>query len=102
MLRALELGADGVLILGCPAGECHYSFGADKAEQMFEVAKGLGHLLGVKGRMGFERVATREDGELMSVVSKFVDEIRKAGPSPLRSPCQPRRSNRSRDYGSDS
>lgn len=83
-MRALEFGADGVMIAGCPPGECHYSFGAEKAEEMFEVAKRLGRLLGVEGRMRLERVPSRENGHLQAAVNRFVEDLKKLGPSPLR------------------
>jgi coenzyme F420-reducing hydrogenase delta subunit len=48
ILKAFEKGADGVLLLGCPQGECHFEFGNRRAEEVFEEAKGLIALLGYK------------------------------------------------------
>jgi len=48
VLKALELGADGVLLLGCPPGECQYEFGNRRAEELFEQAQALAHLLGYR------------------------------------------------------
>jgi len=48
ILKALEKGADGVLLLGCPPGECHYEFGNKRAEKVFAEAKELMLLLGYK------------------------------------------------------
>jgi F420-non-reducing hydrogenase iron-sulfur subunit len=48
ILKALERGADGVLLLGCPPGECHYDFGNRHAEDVFAEAKGLATLLGYR------------------------------------------------------
>jgi len=48
MLKAFELGADGVMLLGCDSHACH--FGIDEAliEQNFEKAQGIMRLLGLK------------------------------------------------------
>jgi coenzyme F420-reducing hydrogenase delta subunit len=46
ILKAFEKGAGGVLLLGCPPGECHYEFGNRRAEEVFEEAKTMLALLG--------------------------------------------------------
>ena len=48
ILKAFEKGADGVLLLGCPPGECHFEFGNRRAEEVFESAQGLIQLLGYR------------------------------------------------------
>lgn len=48
ILKAFEKGANGVLLLGCPPGECHFEFGNRRAEEVFEEAKGLVALLGYR------------------------------------------------------
>jgi len=46
ILKAFEKGADGVLLLGCPPGECRYEFGNRRAEEVFSEAKEMAALLG--------------------------------------------------------
>ena len=48
ILKALEKGADGVLLLSCPPGECHYEFGNRHAEELFGEAQRLATLLGYR------------------------------------------------------
>jgi len=48
ILKAFELGADGVLLLGCPPGECHYEFGNQRAEELFQETRAIAHLLGIE------------------------------------------------------
>jgi len=48
ILKAFENGADGVLLLGCPPGECHFEFGNRRAEEVFAEAKNLTSLLGYR------------------------------------------------------
>jgi coenzyme F420-reducing hydrogenase delta subunit len=46
VLQAFEKGADGVLLLGCPPGECHFEFGNRRAEELFAETKRMAALLG--------------------------------------------------------
>ncbi|MBN1138042.1 MAG: hydrogenase iron-sulfur subunit [Anaerolineae bacterium] len=46
ILKALEMRADGVLLLSCPPGECHYQFGNRRAEELFKQAREMATLLG--------------------------------------------------------
>jgi coenzyme F420-reducing hydrogenase delta subunit len=46
ILKALEKGAAGVLLLGCPPGECNFEFGNRRAEEVFAEIKDLAALLG--------------------------------------------------------
>ena len=48
ILKAFEKGADGVLLLGCPSGECHFEFGNRRAEDVFKETQGLITLLGYR------------------------------------------------------
>ena len=47
ILWAFQVGADGVLLLGCPPDKCHFGVGGDSAQEMFERATALAHLLGL-------------------------------------------------------
>ena len=73
ILKAFEHGAAGVLLLGCPPGECHYDFGNRRAEEMFAVASDLIHVLGYTNkRLQMDRV-TAGDGETwVEKVQSFV------------------------------
>jgi NADPH-dependent glutamate synthase beta subunit-like oxidoreductase/coenzyme F420-reducing hydrogenase delta subunit len=46
LLKAFYLGADGVLLLGCPPDECHYEFGSQRAKEAFDLTCSLMQLLG--------------------------------------------------------
>jgi coenzyme F420-reducing hydrogenase delta subunit len=73
ILKALETGADGVLLLGCPPGECHYEFGNRRAEDVFEQALGLAKLLGYSDQqLKLTWVAAGEGEAFARTVSAFV------------------------------
>jgi F420-non-reducing hydrogenase iron-sulfur subunit len=84
VLKALELGADGVLVSGCHFADCHYLFGAKRAAEQFEKTAALVKLLGLEPeRVRFEQISAAEAPIFVRVMREFVDELRKLGPSPL-------------------
>jgi len=77
ILKAFEKGADGVLLLGCPPGECHYEFGNRHAEDVFAEAKGLATLLGYRDeqlKLGW--VGAGEGKTFVDQVNHFVASLR--------------------------
>jgi len=89
VLRAFELGADGVMVSGCHFGDCHYTFGNYKQVEQFEITKKLVHLLGLEGeRLRLEWISAAEGTRFGQVITDFVDQVKKVGPSPLRSNVQ--------------
>ncbi len=84
VLKALRLGADGVLVSGCHFGDCHYIFGNYKAVELFEKTKGLVKTLGLdERRIRLEWVSAAEGDRWGEVIDKFVGQITELGPSPL-------------------
>lgn len=85
IFKAFELGADGVLLIGCPPGECQYSFGNKLAEEHLFKAKKIGHLLGIeKERLCLTSISIEEDLKFAKNVKKFVEDIKRLGPSPFK------------------
>jgi coenzyme F420-reducing hydrogenase delta subunit/NAD-dependent dihydropyrimidine dehydrogenase PreA subunit len=73
ILKAFEKGADGVLLLGCPPGECHYEFGNRHAEEAFAEAKELAALLGYRDeQLRLDWVAAGQGEDLAAKVQAFV------------------------------
>ncbi len=84
VLRAFELGADGVLVSGCHIGDCHYIFGNERAIENFEKTKALVRTLGLEeGRIRLEWVSAAEGPRFGQVIDEFVETVRGLGPSPL-------------------
>jgi len=76
ILKAFELGADGVLLLGCPPGECHYDFGNQRAEELFQETKSLAHLLGIEDeRLKLDWVGTGEGEAFVQKVTEFYEQV---------------------------
>ena len=85
VLEALRKGADGVLIGGCHPGDCHYQSGNYKANRRMKLLKKLLEELAVDpGRVRFEYISASEGAKFASVVTEFVDQLKKIGPNPLK------------------
>ncbi len=85
VLKAFELGADGVIVCGCGPGKCHYYFGRDRQNEMFETTKKLVAILGLEAeRLRLEWIPGADATALGAVLDDFTRQVRSAGPSPLR------------------
>jgi F420-non-reducing hydrogenase iron-sulfur subunit len=84
VLRAFERGFDGVLVVGCHKGSCHYKSGnLQAAEQLDRVSRAL-RALGLDGRLLMTAASASEGTVFAETANEFAERIRKLGPSPLR------------------
>jgi F420-non-reducing hydrogenase iron-sulfur subunit len=82
LLRALQNGADGVLVSGCHPGDCHYISGNLVARRKFALCKELLKYAGLEPeRVQFTWVSASEGGRFASVIEKVVDQVRQLGPN---------------------
>ena len=81
VLRAFELGADGVLVLGCHPGDCHYAEGNYKALRRMELLKRTLIQLGVEeDRFRLDWVSASEGDRFSHIVNDITEKIRALGP----------------------
>jgi F420-non-reducing hydrogenase iron-sulfur subunit len=81
VLKALALGADGVMIAGCHPGECHYLEQNYKAMRRFAMLKHTLRSLGVEeGRIRLQWASAAEGAALAHAISEMVEEVRALGP----------------------
>jgi len=83
ILQALELGLDGVYVMGCHIGDCHYLEGNYEALNKFEMTKKFLSIIGLDNRIRLDWVSASEGQRFGDLVTKFVNDIRELGPSPL-------------------
>ena len=84
-LEVLIKGADGVLVLGCHPGDCHYVEGNLNEEKKIIIAKKLLALTGLEPeRLELEWVSASEGQRFAKLVTEFTEQIKKLGPSPVR------------------
>ena len=76
ILKAFELGAAGVLLLGCPPGECHYGFGNTRAEEVFQETRTLARLLGIEEeRFKLDWVQAGGGEAFVTQVRRFAEQV---------------------------
>ena len=81
VLQALREGADGVLAVGCRAGECHYLDGNRKALARFGLLRPLLAQLGVEPeRVRLVWAAASEGPLLAAEVDRMTEDLRRLGP----------------------
>jgi coenzyme F420-reducing hydrogenase delta subunit len=74
ILKALEMGASGVMILGCAPGVCHYEQGNERCAAVFEQADALARLLALDDRLKLEWIPPDDGARFVQVVSDFVEK----------------------------
>jgi F420-non-reducing hydrogenase iron-sulfur subunit len=81
VLQAFQRGADGVMILACHPGDCHYKEGNYRAAQRHGL---LTHLLRQAGieeeRLYMDYVSAGEGDRFVTLVKSMVERIKRLGP----------------------
>ena len=81
IVKALQAGADGVLVLGCHPGDCHYTDGNYKAMRRMALLTRMLEQLGIeKERVSLDWVSASEGNRFVSIVNDMTARIRKLGP----------------------
>ncbi len=81
VLEALQGGADGVLVLGCHPGDCHYKEGNYKTLRRMKLLDKLLAQYGIeKDRVRLDWVSATEAEKFSRVTTEMVEAVRKLGP----------------------
>jgi F420-non-reducing hydrogenase iron-sulfur subunit len=84
VLKAFQLGADGVIVMGCHLGDCHYQEGNYKTIRRIPFLKRLVGQFGIDPRrLRLEWVSASEGDRFAEIVNSFTEEIRALGPLTL-------------------
>jgi F420-non-reducing hydrogenase iron-sulfur subunit len=81
VLEAFRKGADGVLVLACHPGDCHYQEGNYRATQRHRLLLPLLRQFGIADeRCRFDYVSAGEGEKFARVVREMAEELRAIGP----------------------
>ena len=81
VVQTFKEGADGVLILGCHPGDCHYKEGNLHAFKRHMVLKNVLKEFGIEEeRLRLDWISANEGDKFARVVSEIVEDVRKLGP----------------------
>jgi F420-non-reducing hydrogenase iron-sulfur subunit len=81
ILEAFKEGADGVMILGCHPGDCHYKEGNLQALKRYGVLKRVLGQFGIEeDRLRLDWISAGEGDKFVQVVSDMTERMRQLGP----------------------
>lgn len=82
---ALSLGIDGILIVGCRDGQCHYVRGNQLVEtRSGDLTEKLQKMYIEPGRVRFAQLEIRDSLGYAALVRTYLAELKKMGPNPFR------------------
>ena len=82
IMRSFQQGIDGVLVVGCETGHCHYRKGNLLAQRRFALLKGLLEHVGVEPeRLHFALTGGSEAQKFARMVTDTVESVRALGPA---------------------
>ena len=85
LLRAIEDGADGVMVIGCLEGDCHFIKGNFRAKKRVAAAKKLVEKAGLEPeRLEMYNLSSAMAGRFAEAIRDMTEKVRKLGPSPIR------------------
>jgi coenzyme F420-reducing hydrogenase delta subunit/ferredoxin len=82
VMRAFDQGADGVLVLGCHIGECHYETGNHRAAKRLPILHSLLTFAGLEPeRFRLDWVSASEGERFSQITTEFTNKVRELGPA---------------------
>lgn len=83
LLRAFEAGADGVIVLVCPEGECRYVEGNLRAKKRVFWVKRLLDEIGLNGnRLSLFNISSLDEATAVEIIKKIGVNLHELGPNP--------------------
>jgi coenzyme F420-reducing hydrogenase delta subunit/ferredoxin len=81
IMRTFDQGADGVLVLGCHIGECHYDSGNHRTAKRLPLVQALMEFAGLEPqRLALDWVSASEGERFARITTDFVEQVRALGP----------------------
>ena len=85
LLKALEDGADGVIVAGCEEGSCHFVNGNIRAKKKVHYAKKILNETGMGGeRLEMYNLSAAMGQKFAEIVTEMTERIKRLGPNPIK------------------
>jgi coenzyme F420-reducing hydrogenase delta subunit len=85
VIRAFQMGADGVLVGGCHPGDCHYLEGNLYARRRLSILHELLDYMGIeKDRFLLRWVSASEGARFAEVIKEITEKVRALGPMEVK------------------
>ena len=83
LLRAFEAGADGVVVLVCPQGQCRYVEGNIRAKKRVAWVQNLLDEIGIDGRrLSLTNIAAGDTAAATQIIDDVLKNLAEVGPNP--------------------
>jgi coenzyme F420-reducing hydrogenase delta subunit len=87
LLRAIQKGADGVYVVGCIEGTCHYNEGNLRARERVNYVRMRLEEIGMEAdRVRMYNLSSGEGPTFAAYAKEMTENIRNLGPNPLKGP----------------
>jgi F420-non-reducing hydrogenase iron-sulfur subunit len=84
LLKAFENGADGVMVIGCLEGDCHYISGNIRAKARVKRVYSILEKINIGAeRIRMYNLSAGEGAKFAAFANEFVNTIKELGPSPI-------------------
>lgn len=81
ILRTFREGADGVLVLGCHYGDCHFINGNHRTAKRIPILQRILEFSGIESeRLRLEWVSASEGERFAQIVDEFTETVRELAP----------------------
>ncbi len=81
LLKALQKGADGIIVSGCHPGDCHFTSGNYHARRRWTIFRSLLDFLGIpEERIRFAWISASEGNKFAEMMDEFTSQIERLGP----------------------
>ena len=85
MLKALEEGADGVMVAGCLEGDCHYQSGNLRARKRVNYVREILEKIGMEpDRVAMYNLSAGEGPRFAEIAREMTEKVKELGPSPIK------------------
>ncbi|OPY68594.1 MAG: Methyl-viologen-reducing hydrogenase, delta subunit [Syntrophorhabdaceae bacterium PtaU1.Bin034] len=85
LLKAFESGADGVFVVGCLEGNCHFISGNLRARKRVNYLKSILDECGIGGdRVAMYNLSSAMGARFAEVAREFTETVRALGPNPAK------------------
>ena len=85
ILRTFQQGADGVMVLGCHIGDCHYGSGNHRTAKRLPLYKKLLEFAGIEPERFYVQWVSASEGAIFAqVVQEFTETLRRLPPMSSR------------------
>jgi len=82
ILKAFDFGAEGVMLLGCEPGKCHFGAAGEYIINEYEKTQRILEMLGVwKHRLALVQLPAFDGHQFVGQITKLIEEIEQIPPS---------------------